>query len=45
MRYILTGLGIMLFFSGCADKYINKAKTIQIQKQDANKAWRDLDKE
>jgi len=45
MRYVMVALGIMLFLSGCADKHIDKAKTIQMQKQDANKAWRDLDKE
>jgi hypothetical protein len=44
MKFILAG--IVLLFIGCTSKDINQPNpSIQIQKQDANKAWRDLDKE
>ena len=44
MRVILVGL--ILLFIGCASKEINKPNpSVQMQKQDANKAWRELDKE
>ena len=44
MRVILAGL--ILLFIGCASKEINKPNpSVQIQKQDANRAWRELDKE
>jgi hypothetical protein len=42
MRFILVGL--VLLFLGCASKEIkNPNPSIQTQKQDANKAWRELD--
>jgi hypothetical protein len=44
MRVILAGIVLLLI--GCASKEINKPNpSVQMQKQDANKAWRDLDKE
>ena len=44
-KLFLTGLGIFIF-TGCGSKVIiKKDNSIYQQKQDANKAWRDLDKE
>ena len=44
-RLILISIGI-LFFAGCSTKVIvKKDNSIYQQKQDANKAWRNLDKE
>jgi hypothetical protein len=44
MRLILAGF--ILLFIGCASKKIIKPNpSVQMQKQDANKAWKELDKE
>ena len=44
-KLFLIVLGILIF-TGCSSKVIvKKDNSIYQQKQDANKAWRDLDKE
>ena len=44
-KILLIGLGIFIF-TGCGSKVVvKKDNSIYQQKQDANKAWRDLDKE
>ena len=45
MKKVLIILGILIF-SGCSTKVIvKKDNSIYQQKQDAKKAWRELDKE
>ncbi|ROR38811.1 hypothetical protein [Caminibacter pacificus] len=46
MRYILLAL-IAIFVVGCSSKTIVKKQnpSVEMQKQDAQKAWKDLDKE
>jgi len=41
-KIILITLAIF-YMAGCAGKEINKAGAIQMQKQDAEKSWRELD--
>ena len=44
-KLILISIGIFIF-TGCSTKVIvKKDNGVYQQKQDANKAWRDLDKE
>ncbi|GAB6075110.1 hypothetical protein [Nautilia lithotrophica] len=45
MKNIILLILTILFIAGCASKEINNTNTIQIQKQDAQKAWKELDKE
>jgi len=45
MKYILLALTVIFLFGGCAKKIVVKKpqNTIQMQKEDANRAWRELD--
>ncbi|WP_168175745.1 lipoprotein [Nautilia sp. PV-1] len=44
MKKILFGICVLFFITGCSSKQeVNKANSIQMQKQDANKAWKELD--
>ena len=45
MKNIILLILTLIFITACASKEINKTNTIQIQKQDAQKAWKELDKE
>jgi len=43
MKKIILIMLAVFFIAGCAGKEINKADAIQMQKQDAQKAWKELD--
>ncbi|ACM92332.1 putative lipoprotein [Nautilia profundicola AmH] len=43
MKKVVFLILTILFIAGCASKEINNTDTIQMQKQDAEKAWRELD--
>jgi len=43
MKKIILIMLAVFFIAGCAGKEINKAGAIQMQKQDAKKAWMELD--
>jgi hypothetical protein len=36
---------LIFFVVGCANKTVNKTNSLQLQKQHAQKAWNELDKE
>ncbi len=43
MKKIILIILAIFYMAGCAGKDINKAGAIQMQKQDAQKAWMELD--
>jgi uncharacterized protein YcfL len=43
MKKIFLAVLTVLFIFGCASKEVNKANSVQTQKHDADKAWRELD--